>query len=77
MVRIVGGRIHVLVLAHRNRRGVLPLPNCRRACPLRHLILVMVLLLRRCVNRLVPPVSGVESAVRRLLRDGIRLPAIN
>lgn len=57
VVRIVRSCIQILVLAHRNGLGMLPLADSRRACPLCNLILVMVLLLWRRVNRFIPPVS--------------------
>lgn len=77
VVRVVRGRIHVLVLRHGHGLSVLSLPDRSRAGTFRDLILVMILLIRRRINRLIPPVPRIESAIWRLISYRIRLSAIN
>lgn len=77
MVRVVSGRIQVLVFAHGYRLRVLALADRGRASSLRNLVLIVVLLLRRCVDGLVPPVARIECTVWGLLSDSRRLPAVN
>lgn len=49
-VRVVGRCVQVLVLAQGHRLVVLPLADGRRSCSLRHLVLIVVVVLRRGVN---------------------------
>lgn len=58
-VRVVSCRIQVLVLAQRHRLVVLPLADRCRACSLCYLVLIVVMVLWRGVNRLVPPIPRI------------------
>lgn len=66
VVGVVGCGIQVLVLAERHGLVVLSLTYSCGASPLGHLVLIMVMLWGR-VNRLVPPIAGIEGTVGRLL----------
>ena len=73
VVRIVSCSVQVLVLAYGQGLVVQPLAHRCGSGPLRHLILVMVLMVWRRIDGLVPPISRVQSAVWGLFSSRVGL----